>query len=407
MDGLASRGNVIVIAATNRPNAIDPALRRPGRFDREIEIPIPDRHGRGQILAIHSRGMPLENEVQINALAERTHGYVGADLEALCREAAMACLRRVIPDFGAGVDSIDYEVLQQLQVSMDDFLEAFAEIRPSATREVFIEVPDVRWEDIGGLNETRSRLIEAVEWPLRYGKLFRQANVRPPRGILLAGPPGCGKTLLAKAAANETQANFISVKGPQLIDKFVGESERKVRDVFVKARQAAPCIIFFDEIDSIAPRRGGGGEDGNVSARVVAQLLTELDGVEEMNGVLVLAATNRLDMIDEALLRPGRFDEIIRIPLPEEDDRRDIFAIHLANRPLGEGISPDELAELSPGFSGSEVAEVCRLAAMSAIRQNVNLAATETMQPEDLLIERVHFLAAIDTIQTNHKGVDG
>jgi transitional endoplasmic reticulum ATPase len=265
----------------------------------------------------------------------------------------------------------------------------------------------VRWDDVGGLTETKDRLIEAVEWPLRYGKLFRQARVRPPRGILLAGPPGCGKTLLAKAAANETQANFISVKGPQLIDKFVGESERKVRDVFQKARQAAPCIIFFDEIDAIAPSRGGGGEDGNVSARVVAQLLTELDGVEEMNGVLVLAATNRIDMIDEALLRPGRFDEIIRIPRPSEDGRREIFAIHLDGRPLGEGITPDELAELTPQFSGSEIAEVCRLAAMSAIRQNVNLATTTKMDPGDLVIERVHFLSAIDTIQTDRKGVDG
>ncbi len=407
MDGLASRGNVIVIAATNRPNAIDPALRRPGRFDREIEIPIPDRFGREQILDIHSRGMPLDDAVRIGTLAEQTHGYVGADLEALCREAAMACLRRVVPDFGAGVDTIGYEVLEKLHVTMDDFIDAFAEIRPSATREVFIEVPTVRWENVGGLSETKERLIEAVEWPLKYGKLFRQANVRPPRGILLAGPPGCGKTLLAKAAANETQANFISVKGPQLIDKFVGESERKVRDVFHKARLAAPCVIFFDEIDSIAPSRGGGGEDGNVSARVVAQLLTELDGVEEMNGVLVLAATNRIDMIDEALLRPGRFDEIVRIPLPNEEDRQEIFAIHLAERPLGEGISPEELAELTPRFSGSEIAEVCRLAAMSAIRQNVNLAATDSMDPADLLIERVHFLAAIDTIMTDRKGADG
>lgn len=367
MDGLASRGSVIVIAATNRPNAIDPALRRPGRFDREIEIPIPDRHGREEILAIHSRGMPLDSTVRIPVLAEQTHGYVGADLEALCREAAMACLRRVVPDFGAGVESIGFDVLEKLHVTMDDFIDAFSEIRPSATREVFIEVPDVRWEDVGGLSDTKDRLIEAVEWPLRYSRLFRQARVRPPRGILLAGPPGCGKTLLAKAAATETQANFISVKGPQLIDKFVGESERKVRDIFNKARQAAPCIIFFDEIDSIAPKRDNVGSE--TERRVVAQLLTLMDGLEPRQNVVVIGATNRVDAIDEALRRPGRFDREIVIGVPDLPGRRQIFNIHTRGMPVADDVDLDEFAAKTYGFVGADIAALARESAIEALRR--------------------------------------
>jgi transitional endoplasmic reticulum ATPase len=371
MDGLAKRQKVIVIAATNLPNVLDPALRRPGRFDREISIPIPDRHGRQEVLEIHSRGMPLAEQVNLNRLAEITHGFVGADLEALCREAAMICLRRIMPDVDFGLARIPYDQLAKLEVGMDDFLEALQDIEPSALREVFVEVPNVRWEDVGGLTEIKQRLVEAVEWPLQYPDLFNQAGIRPPKGILLSGSPGCGKTLLAKAVASESNVNFISVKGPELLSKYVGESERGVREVFRKARQAAPCIVFFDEIDALVPSRSAGTSDSHVAERVLSQFLAELDGVEELKGVLVLGATNRSDLLDPAILRPGRFDEVVEIPLPDESERSEIFAIHLRNKPLGAGISFKNLALRSDGFSGADISSVCNRAARRAVRRAV------------------------------------
>jgi transitional endoplasmic reticulum ATPase len=374
MDGLSQRQNVIVIAATNIPNALDPALRRPGRFDREIAIPIPDRHGRLEILEIHSRGMPLAPDVALDHLSEITHGYVGADLEALCREAAMICLRRLMPDIDFVLTSIPYEQLAKLEVTRDDFLSALREVEPSAIREVFVEVPQVRWQDVGGLGSVRQRLQEAIEWPLKYPHLFAAAGLRPPKGILLSGPPGVGKTLLAKAFANESGVNFMSVKGPALLSKYVGESERGVREVFHKARQAAPCIVFFDEIDALLPTRSGGTADSHVSERVLSQFLAEFDGIEELKGVLVLGATNRLDILDSAVLRPGRFDEIIELPLPGEPERREIFQVHLKAKPLAPGIEAADLAARSEGMSGAEIAAICHRAALMAVRRAVAAA---------------------------------
>jgi transitional endoplasmic reticulum ATPase len=371
MDGLTKRQNVIVIGATNIPNALDPALRRPGRFDREITIPIPDRHGRRDILEIHSRGMPLKPDVDMNHLAEITHGFVGADLEALCREAAMICLRDILADLDFSLTKIPYERLAKLEVSMAHFAAALQEVEPSAIREVFVEVPNVRWSDVGGLARLKQRLVEAVEWPLRYAPLFEQAGVRPPKGILLSGPPGCGKTLLAKAIANESQVNFISVKGPALLSKYVGESERQVRDIFRKARQAAPCIIFFDELDALMPARGGAVSDTPVTDRVLSQFLAELDGIEELKGVLVLGATNRLDRLDPAVIRPGRFDAVVEIPLPEEPERGEIFAVHLRGKSVARNVKISELAARSAGFSGAQIASVCNLAALQAVRRAV------------------------------------
>lgn len=371
MDGLSQRRQLIVIAATNLPNMLDPALRRPGRFDREIAISIPDRHGREETLAIHSRGMPLADDVALDRLAEITHGYVGADLEALCREAAMICLRRLMPKIDFAQARIPYEQLAKLEVRMEDFVDALREIEPSTTREVFVEVPDVHWKDVGGLAEVKQRLVEAVEWPLQHSELFTQAGIRPPKGILLSGPPGCGKTLLAKAIANESKVNFISVKGPALLSKFVGESERGVRDMFRKAKLAAPCIIFFDEIDALVPARGMGGSDAHVAERVLSQFLSELDGIEELNGVLVLGATNRSDMLDPAILRPGRFDQIIDIPVPDEESRKLIFEVHLRNKPLVPGIDAGNLATRTEGFSGAEIQGICAQAALRAVRRAV------------------------------------
>ncbi|MDQ7782305.1 MAG: AAA family ATPase, partial [Desulfomonilaceae bacterium] len=365
------RQNLIVIAATNIPNALDPALRRPGRFDREIAIPIPDRNSRLEILEIHSRGMPLAQDVDMSHLSEITHGFVGADLEALCREAAMIRLRRIMPEIDFDVAGIPYEQLARLEVHMDDFVTALKEVEPSAIREVFVEVPDVHWEDVGGHEALKDKLIEAVEWPLHYPHLFEQAGTRPPKGILLSGPPGCGKTLLAKAIANESKVNFISVKGPALLSKYVGESEQAVREVFRKARQASPCIVFFDEIDALVPARGGGSTDAHVAERVLSQFLAELDGIEELKGVLILAATNRLDMLDPAVLRPGRFDEVIEIPMPSDKDREEIFRVHLRNKPLEEGVDPTTLVSRSSGFSGAEIALVCNRAALMAVRRAV------------------------------------
>ncbi|HEX9777532.1 MAG TPA: CDC48 family AAA ATPase [Geopsychrobacteraceae bacterium] len=400
MDGLTRRQNVVVIAATNIPNALDPALRRPGRFDREITIPIPDRNGRLEILEIHSRGMPLAEDVNMPRLAEITHGFVGADLEALCREAAMICLRRIMPNIDFAMNHIPYEQLTELEVHMDDFLAALREVEPSAIREVFVEIPDVRWQDVGGLEAVKQRLIEAVEWPLKYSQLFKQAGTRPPKGILVTGPPGCGKTLLAKAVATESRVNFISVKGPALLSKYVGESEKGVREVFHKARLAAPCIIFFDEIDALVPMRSSGSSDSHVAERVLSQFLAELDGIEELKGVVVLGATNRPDMLDPAVLRPGRFDALVEIPVPEEMDRREIFAVHLRGKPLAKGISPADLAGRSEGFSGADIASVCNQAALCAVRRAVEAGVGNPSGKGKILIGVKDIESALTEVQS-------
>ncbi len=369
MDGLESRGEIIVIAATNIPNTIDPALRRPGRFDREISIPIPDRNGRLEVLQIHTRGMPLSEDVTLEKLADITHGFVGADIEALAREAAMSALRKILPKIDFELADIPYETLMELQVTMDNFLEAMTEVEPSAIREFFVEIPDVKWEDIGGLDDMKEQLKEAIEWPLKYPEVFKKANTNPPKGILLCGVPGTGKTLLAKAVANESGVNFISVKGPSLISKYVGESERGVREVFKKAKQASPTILFFDEIDSLVPKRGTSSTDSHVTERVISQFLTEMDGIEELRGVVVLAATNRLDIVDPALLRSGRFDLLFELPIPDEKTRLSIFKIHTKDKPLDKGVDLKTLAGRSDGLVGSDIQSLCRKASMNAIRR--------------------------------------
>lgn len=366
MDGLESRGQIIVIGATNIPNVLDPALRRPGRFDREITISIPDKNGRSQILEIHTRGMPLAKDVDLERLAEITHGFVGADLAALCREAAMASLRELMPEIEFEKEYIPYKKLSELTVNMDHFREALKDVEPSALREVFTEIPDVTWDDVGGLESIKQTLKETIEWPLRYAKLFTEAGVVPPKGILLYGPPGCGKTLLAKAVASESGVNFISIKGPQLFSKYIGESERGVREVFRKARQAAPCIVFFDEIDGLLPKRSE--SDSQVTERVVSQFLTEMDGMEELRGVMVLGATNRLDRIDPALLRAGRFDFLLEVPKPDEKSRFAIWEVHTKNKPLAPDVKLSEFAKLSEGFTGSDIEAAAKKAAMAAIR---------------------------------------
>ena len=370
MDGLNSRGKVVVIGATNRPNSIDEALRRPGRFDREIEIGIPDRDGRHEILMIHTRGMPLADDVDLNWLADRTHGYSGADLSALTKEAAMAALRRVLPDVDLEAEEIPREVLNKISVTKDDFKSALRDMQPSTMREVLIEKPNVKWEDIGALEEPKQELKEAVEWPLKYGKVFEHMSARPPKGILLYGPPGTGKTMLAKAVATESEANFIAVKGPEFLNKWVGESEKAVRETFRKARQAAPCVIFMDEIDSIAPERGkGNGGDDGVTERVISQMLTEMDGLESLNNVVVIAATNRPDIMDPALLRPGRFDKSIFIGPPDKDSRRSIFGIHTRGKPLADDVDLEKLADETEGCTGADISAICNEAVMNAVRR--------------------------------------
>ena len=369
MDGLESRGQIVVIGATNLPNLLDPALRRPGRFDREIEIGIPDAAARLEILEIHTRGMPLAEDVDLGRLAAMTHGFVGADLEALGREAAMTTLRTVMPDIDFGGDELPYEMLLSLKVTMAHFLSARGEIEPSAVREVFVEVPNVRWEDVGGLEDAKRELREAVEWPLRHAALLQRAGVRTSRGILLYGPTGTGKTLLAKAIASQSGVNFISVKGPALLSKYVGESEKAVREVFKKARQAAPCIIFFDEIDALAPLRSAAGADSHVSERVLSQILTEMDGIEDLGRVLVLAATNRKDMLDPALLRPGRFDLHLEVPPPNLEARAQIFEVHLRGKPLEPDVDSRELVRRAEGLTGADIELACRRAALAAVRR--------------------------------------
>ncbi len=378
MDGLNSRGKVVVIGATNRPNSIDEALRRPGRFDREIEIGIPDRDGRLEILEIHTRGMPLAEDVDLKWLADKTHGYAGADLSALTKEAAMASLRRVLPDMDLETEEIPREVLNSIVVTKDDFKNALKDMQPSTMREVLIEKPNVRWDDIGALESAKQELKEAVEWPLKFGKVFDHMNAKPPKGILLYGPPGTGKTMLAKAVATESEANFIAVKGPEFLNKWVGESEKAVRETFRKARQASPCVIFMDEIDSIAPERGTGG-DSNVTERVISQMLTEMDGLESLNNVVVIAATNRPDIMDPALLRPGRFDKSIFIGPPDKESRKSIFGIHTKGRPLSDDVDLDDLAGRTEGCTGADIAAICNEAVMNAVRHLVS----ENPEPTD------------------------
>jgi transitional endoplasmic reticulum ATPase len=374
MDGLVARGKVVVIGATNRPNAIDPALRRPGRFDREIEIGIPDRDGRHDILQIHTRGMPLIDDINLDRFAKITHGFVGADLESLSKEAAMRSLRRELPKINMEQSKIPIEVLNKIKITDDDFENALKDIQPSAIREIQIQRPNVHWEDIGGLSDVKNELAEVVEWPLKYPDLFSEGDVKPPKGLLLYGLPGTGKTLIAKAVATTSESNFISIKGPELLSKWVGESEKGVREIFRKARQAAPCIIFFDEIDSIAPRRNtSSAADSHVTERMVSQLLTEIDGLEDLKGVVIIGATNRPDIIDEALLRPGRFDRIIGVPLPDKDARRQILAIHTKKKPLDSTWDINKLIELTEGFTGADLEALVNAAAIAAIKEHIFL----------------------------------
>jgi len=401
LDGLESRGHVIVIGATNIPNTIDPALRRPGRFDREISIPIPDKNGRLEILEIHTRGMPLAKDVDVGKLAEITHGFVGADLEALAREAAMSALRKILPKIDFEMSDIPYETLLQLEITMDNFLEALKEIEPSAIREVFVEVPDVRWSDVGGLEEIKQELKEAIEWPLKYPDVFKKANTNPPKGILLYGKPGTGKTLLAKAVANESGVNFISIKGPQLISRYVGESERGVRETFKTAKRAAPTILFLDEIDSLVPRRGSSSTDAHVTERVISQFLTEMDGIEELKGVVVLAATNRLDLVDPAILRSGRFDLLFELPAPDEQTRLEIFRIHTKDKPLSEEVDLKELAKQTDGRTGSDIEFIARKASMFAVRQYIEGGPPSEKARADrpLKVSKQHFDRAIKLLK--------
>jgi SpoVK/Ycf46/Vps4 family AAA+-type ATPase len=386
MDGLKSRGKVIVIAATNRPNDIDPALRRPGRFDREIEVPVPDRNGRLEILKIHTRNMPLAKDVNLEEIADKTHGFVGADLMALCKEAAMSALRRVLPEIRDKLkegEEVPKEVLEKLVVTKQDFENALRIVEPSAMREVLVEVPKVKWEDIGGLEEVKKLLREMIEWPLKYRESFERLGIEPPKGILLYGPPGCGKTLIAKAVATESGANFIAVKGPELLSKFFGESEKRVRDLFKKAKQVAPCIIFFDEIDALAPRRGMGMHEA--SERIVAQLLTEISGIEEVKNVVLIAATNRPDLVDPALLRPGRLDKLIFIPPPDEKARLEILKVHTRKVPLAKDVNLEELAKRTEGYSGADLEALVKEAAMNALREDIKAKEVKAKHFEEAL----------------------
>ncbi len=388
LDGLSGRGNVIVIGATNRPNALDPALRRPGRFDREVEIGIPDKRGRYEILLIHTRGMPLASDVDLRVLADRTHGYTGADLAALCRETAMKALRRYLPEINLEEERIPPSVLEKMEVRMEDFMNAFKEITPTAMREVAVEVPAVHWDEVGGLEEVKEELKEAVVWPLKNPEVFKRMGIQPPKGILLFGPPGCGKTMLARVVATESESNFISIKGPEVFSKWVGESEKAIREVFRKARMASPAVIFFDEIDSLVPRRGMGYGNSGVSERVISQLLTEMDGIMALEDIVVIAATNRPDIVDPAVLRPGRFDRLIYVPEPDETARLEIFKVHAKDMPLSKDMDLKELAHITKGYSGADISAVCREAAMNALREDIN-AKDVTLSDFEKAMERV------------------
>jgi transitional endoplasmic reticulum ATPase len=396
MDGMKSRGKVIVIAATNRPDSIDPALRRPGRLDREIEIGIPDAEGRFDILSIHTRGMPIDDTVDLKQISKTTHGFVGADLEVLSKEAAMRSLRRILPEIDLDEDKISTEILQKIKITGEDFLDALKEVRPSALREVQVQIPNVSWDDVGGLAELKEELREAIEWPIKYKEAFDYVDVATPKGILLHGPPGTGKTLIAKALAKMTESNFISIKGPELLSKWVGESEKGVREIFRKARQAAPCIIFLDEVDALVPRRGSGGSGSHVTENVVSQILTEIDGLEELHNVLIIGATNRLDIVDEALLRPGRFDRIIEVPNPDSKGREQIFKIHTKKKPLADDVNILKLVELTDGFNGAEIAAVANRAATAALKRYVG-GKLENIK--EIKVTQQDLLDAIDKVK--------
>ncbi|SDF92729.1 transitional endoplasmic reticulum ATPase [Halorubrum xinjiangense] len=402
MDGLEERGQITVIGTTNRVDAVDPALRRPGRFDREIEIGVPDRDGREEILQIHTRGMPLGDGVELERYAESTQGFVGADLENLAKESAMHALRRIRPELDLEEEEIPAEVLDSIEVTENDFKEALKGIEPSALREVFVEVPDVTWDHVGGLDDAKERLQETVQWPLEHADAYDQVALDPAKGVLLYGPPGTGKTLLAKAVANEAQSNFISIKGPELFNKYVGESEKGVREVFSKARENAPTVVFFDEIDAIASERGRGVGDSNVGERVVSQLLTELDGLEELEDVVVIATTNRPDLIDDALLRPGRLDRHVAVDEPDEAARREIFEIHTRDRPLADDVDLDELVERTDGYVGADIEAVCREAATIAVREYVRATANdEAASVDEIELTMNHFEQALEEVDSN------
>jgi transitional endoplasmic reticulum ATPase len=372
MDGLSGRGNVIVIGATNRPGALDQALRRPGRFDREIEIAVPDKKGRHEVLQIHTRGMPLASDVDVDKLANMTHGYTGADLSALGRETAMKALRRYLPQIN----------LERMEVKMEDFVNAYKEVTPTAMREVYIEVATVHWTDVGGLDSVKQHLKEAVEWPMKQPEIFKRLGIKPPKGILLYGPPGCGKTLLARAVSTESEANFISIKGPEVFSKWVGESEKAIREVFRKARMAAPAVVFFDELDSLTPQRGSGSGDSGVSERVISQLLTEMDGILSLQDIVVVAATNRPNLIDPAVLRPGRFDRLIYVPEPDEASRLQILKLYTAGMPLCKDVDLNLVSAQTRYYSGADLENICREAAMHALRRDI---ATSEVTMKDFL----------------------
>lgn len=400
MDGMKSRGKVVVIAATNRPDSIDPALRRPGRFDREVEIGIPDDEGRFDILSIHTRGMPIDEKVNLKQISKTTHGFVGADLEVLSKEAAMRSLRRILPEIDLDEDKISSEILQKIEITSDDFREALKEVRPSALREVQVQIPDVSWDDVGGLDELKDELREAVEWPIKHKEAYDYVNVETPKGVLLHGPPGTGKTLIAKALAKMTESNFISIKGPELLSKWVGESEKGVREIFRKARQAAPCIIFLDEIDSLVPRRSSGNSDSHVTENIVSQILTEIDGLEELHNVLIIGATNRLDIVDEALLRPGRFDRIIEVGNPDSKGRKHIFEIHTKKKPLESHVDIKKLVEVTDGFSGAEIAAITNRAALVALKRYVS---GKSQNIKEIKITQQDLIAAVDKVRPQKK----
>ncbi|SMG30644.1 CDC48 family AAA ATPase [Dethiosulfovibrio salsuginis] len=387
MDGLQARGQIVVIAATNLPNSIDPALRRPGRFDREVPVPIPDRKGREEILQIHTRGMPLARDVDLSRIAEVTHGFVGADLEVLAKEAAMAALRGIMPSMDFEDPQVPYDRLRTMEIDMKNFSSALREVEPSAIREVFVERPNVTWDDVGGLDDVAMELREAVQWPLEHGDVFRRFRISPPKGIMIHGPSGTGKTLMVKALARESGANYISVKGPSLMSRYVGESERAIREVFRKAKQAAPSLLCFDEIESLVPVRGkDGGASSQFTDRVISQFLSEMGGMEDMDGVMVLATTNRIDLIDPAMFSAGRFDMVIELPLPDHDGRRAIFQVNLREKPLAQDVDLGELAKATEGATGGEISMICRMAATDAVREYIR--AGETGQPT---VEMRHF----------------